>query len=499
MAIDPSYQQTRTSVGGGTGGAAGAGSSTDTEHGAGGSGGFDRANENDQYQNQNRRPQQQHNHNHTQVFSSQHADYVLATALDIYGRRMATASGDRSVRIWDLQADGNWHIVAAWQAHRSAVTAVSWAHAEFGSLLATAGADHDVKIWEEMSHSNVAATTTTHSSGTTVAAGNNNTASSSSRWNLTASLTDARRGVTCVEFAPRQWGLKIATGSSDGTIRIYEAVDIMNLSQWPLAATIAAFEGSGGGSGGFDTASGTTSNSATNAHADTSTMSGIGGGCTSLSWCTGRFDPPTIAVGGSHVLVYRYSDATRAWQSVLSIPFVTGVGADILDVAWAPNVGRRFHALAMVTSNNTVRVVELSRSTLSGGNSNSSTLTTASSSANNDRDNATNSTSTSSAPGTAATSSSSSIQILRQQDIVAPNSWRCQWNVTGTVLAIAGDAGMVKLYKRDDENGQYVDVAKISGELRRVDVTNATGTTATAAAAAPAAAASSSSGATINK
>ena len=37
-----------------------------------------------------------------------------------------------------------------------------------------------------------------------------------------------------VKFSPRHLGLKLATGWQDGVVRIYEAMDVMNLSQWSL-------------------------------------------------------------------------------------------------------------------------------------------------------------------------------------------------------------------------------------------------------------------------
>jgi nucleoporin SEH1 len=310
----------------------------------------------------------------TQIMNSYHTDFIFATALDIYGRRMVTVSGDRLVRIWDLQSDGLWLPTYHWPAHKSAVTSVSWAHAEFGNLLATGGTDQQVNVWEEVSSS---------SSSSSNSIGSGNTNATRVKWNLKASLTDARRGVTSCEFAPRQWGLKLATGSLDGCVRIYEAVDIMNLEQWPISATLQAFT------------------------SDT--------GCTSISWCTGRFDPPTLVVGGSHVIIYRYSDVSRAWQSILQIP---PISKDVLDVAWAPNVGRRYHSVA-VANEDTLRIFKLSRET--------------------------------------------PITILAQKEIPV-SAWRCQWNVTGTVLASSGDAGTVQLYKCNSE-GNYEVVSRIQGDL----------------------------------
>ena len=231
--------------------------------------------------------------NNSQVITSMHMDYIHHVAFDVYGRRMATCSGDRFVRVWDLTDSGDFKLCGEWQAHRGNVLYV---HPEFGSVLATCGSDSDAKIWEERTHavmSNMAAGGPTSSSGylggtptggAAVAGGSGTNAATSSslasRWTVKTQLTEARKQVSCLEFAPRHWGLKLATGSADGSVRIYEAVDIMNLAQWPLAATLQAFE------------------------ERTSTSTGGELGVLCLSWCTGRFEPPTLVVGGKFKQIY---------------------------------------------------------------------------------------------------------------------------------------------------------------------------------------------------
>lgn len=56
----------------------------------------------------------------------------------------------------------------------------------------------------------------------------------SKHWIKRTNLVDSRTSVTDVKFAPKTLGLLLATCSADGFIRIYEAPDIMNLSQWTL-------------------------------------------------------------------------------------------------------------------------------------------------------------------------------------------------------------------------------------------------------------------------
>ncbi|KAL3893300.1 MAG: hypothetical protein SGARI_008253 [Bacillariaceae sp.] len=247
---------------------------------------------------------------------------------------------------------------------------LSWGHPEYGSLIATCGTDHEAKVWEERTSSSSAA----------------------SRWTAKAQLTDARKAVSCVEFAPRHWGLKLATGSADGFVRIYEAVDVLNLAQWTIAASMQCF------------------------------TDGLGVTC--LSWSTGRFEPPTLVVGGSHPAIYRYSDAARQWNPVLVLP--PPPTGHVLDVAWAPNVGRRYHYIA-AAEDKQLRIFKLTRGSGEGDN----------------------------------------LELEATQTIPVSDAWRCQWNVTGTVLAVSGDKGTVQLWKSNFE-GNFKVVARVQGDLSQV-------------------------------
>lgn len=53
-------------------------------------------------------------------------------------------------------------------------------------------------------------------------------------WVRRTNLVDSRTSVTDVKFGPKSQGLQLATCSAEGIIRIYEAPDVMNLSQWTL-------------------------------------------------------------------------------------------------------------------------------------------------------------------------------------------------------------------------------------------------------------------------
>jgi nucleoporin SEH1 len=363
----------------------------------------------------------------TQILSSAHSDYIHHVSFDIYGRRMATCSGDCFVRIWNLHhnipknpsnpstsaSDGGsqqeWIISSQFQAHRGPATHVCWSHAEFGTLVATCGIDGEVKIWEET-------TTLTASSGGSGTANSSSPVTSQQAgqaghssvgnsgnshgllWITRANLTEARKPVTCVAFAPRHVGLQLATASADGTCRIYEAVDLQNLSQWPLQGSFTAF------SGGISSC---------------------------LSWSTGRFEPPTLVVGGStHLAIWRYSTSTRQWAPLpIQFPKLAG---PVLDVAWAPNVGRRFHWIASTEQGGPLRVYQLDRISSSPDDCN--------------------------------------LVLKSTQALPSQDAWKCQWNVTGTVLAASGDAGVVQLWKSNPQ-GEWKCVSQIH-TCEQLDITS---------------------------
>eukprot|EP00951_Prasinocladus_malaysianus_P045780 scaffold617510_cov38-Prasinocladus_malaysianus.AAC.1 len=81
-------------------------------------------------------------------FDSGHGDAVHDVQLDFYGKRLASASSDRLVKVFDVTGDAQQHL-ADLVGHQGPVWQVCWAHPKFGNLLASCGFDHKVIIWKE--------------------------------------------------------------------------------------------------------------------------------------------------------------------------------------------------------------------------------------------------------------------------------------------------------------------------------------------------------------
>ena len=92
-----------------------------------------------------------------------HSDMVHDVQLDWHGRRLATCSSDRTIKIFQVdssqQSDGgagpasgssSQQLIDTLQGHTGPVWAVSWAHPKFGSILASCSYDGTVIVWREV-------------------------------------------------------------------------------------------------------------------------------------------------------------------------------------------------------------------------------------------------------------------------------------------------------------------------------------------------------------
>jgi nucleoporin SEH1 len=57
------------------------------------------------------------------TFEQNHRDVVLAVDFNFYGNRMATASADHRIKVYDRK-DDNWNLVDTFSAHDAEITEV---------------------------------------------------------------------------------------------------------------------------------------------------------------------------------------------------------------------------------------------------------------------------------------------------------------------------------------------------------------------------------------
>lgn len=367
----------------------------------------------------------------SRAFQANHEDLIHDVAFDFYGLRMATCSSDQKVKVWDLGPDGEWICTARWDCHLGSIWRVAWAHPEFGQVIATCSFDRTIAIWEEVSSSRSVTNPPTRD-GPIVSSPK----PFSSTWVKRANLVDPRTSVTGLQFAPRHMGLQLAAVSTDGLLRVYEAMDVMNLTQWRLQ---------------FDFG--------TRTH----------GAC--LAWSQSRFDPPLIAVGSAtspgvnmngivdasaqqppappnsiggnigKLVIYEYNEPRRYWECIQD---VAELEDPVHDVQFAPHMGQSHHTLAVGSKEVIIlRVRPVARI----GGPNRPPVTPNKTKSLKAEDGTLNASVNSFGSSAAAVRKSYEISLLARFDHHMGRVWRVSWNVTGSVLASSGDDGHVRLWQ----------------------------------------------------
>eukprot|EP00834_Sanchytrium_tribonematis_P002981 NODE_104_length_19294_cov_0.449179.p12 type:complete len:281 gc:universal NODE_104_length_19294_cov_0.449179:6133-5291(-) len=132
------------------------------------------------------------------------SESVLCSEFDFYGKRLICGTADHKLIIYDH--DGNdWQMTTQWKAHIAPVYHCTLSHPYFGSLLATCSSE--VIIWEEVPNQRTP-------------------------FVERCKITDSREIVDSVQFAPQNVGLKLATASRDGFLRLYIPSELISLTEW---------------------------------------------------------------------------------------------------------------------------------------------------------------------------------------------------------------------------------------------------------------------------
>lgn len=131
------------------------------------------------------------------VFETGHSEMIHDVQFDYYGKRVATASSDRTIKISDVSNE-QCTLLAELRGHEGPVWQVAWSHPKYGSCLASCSYDGHVLIWKEVAENN---------------------------WQKIFDDSSRRTSVNSVAWAPAAYGLILGAAASDGTILIFTYVE----------------------------------------------------------------------------------------------------------------------------------------------------------------------------------------------------------------------------------------------------------------------------------
>ncbi|KAL8653958.1 MAG: hypothetical protein Q9226_003628 [Calogaya cf. arnoldii] len=127
------------------------------------------------------------------INNSGHDDMIHDAVLDYYGRRLATCSSDKTIKIFEIEGE-NHKLTETLRGHEGAVWCVSWAHPKYGNILASSSYDGKVFIWREQS----------------------------GQWSKVADFAHHNASVNIVSWSPHESGCLLACASSDGEVSVLE-------------------------------------------------------------------------------------------------------------------------------------------------------------------------------------------------------------------------------------------------------------------------------------
>lgn len=127
-------------------------------------------------------------------FETGHEEMIHDAQLDYYGKRLATCSSDRTIRIFDVHADTQAQTLTSQiRGHDGPVWQVGWAHPKFGSLLASCSYDSRVCVWKEQA---------------------------ANSWVKIYEFTRPDASINALQWAPHTFGLALAAAAADGTVSV---------------------------------------------------------------------------------------------------------------------------------------------------------------------------------------------------------------------------------------------------------------------------------------
>jgi len=232
---------------------------------------------------------------------TQHEDIVHDAQFNYYGNRLATASSDKTIKVFEIGESSQTHL-ADLKGHEGPVWQVAWAHPKFGNIIASGSYDRRVLVWKE---------------------------TAANAWSNIYQYSGHELSVNSIAWAPHEFGLCLACASSDGTVSVhtYKESNTWDVVKFPAHQI-------GVNAVSWAPAVAPVSLISAAAPAAPAPKRLVSGGCDNL------------------VKIWKFNEQENSWAPEEHI--LEEHKDWVRDVAWAPNIGLPTSIIASCSQDNTV-------------------------------------------------------------------------------------------------------------------------------------------------
>ena len=359
---------------------------------------------------------------------------MLAISYNFYGTRMATASSDHRVKVWDRDdKSGQWTVTDVWSAHDAEVTDVKWNGPFVGTHLATIGEDGLLRIWME----------------------NISEAANSGRrfQKLAEKVTSTGAPFMSLEFKNIGTETYLAAVTRDGHLSVLEPEDQDDLSTWtPLWDEALVKNSSRSEETGFRV-----SWHKEKLPAWPAVLAGLDRKCLSLAVSVGK-----------EVRIYRTDRERRFYVAAV----LEGAKDLVRDVSWANGSMRGHDVIATASKDGLLRIYELH--TPGAASLSTSTAATSAGTGSESIQTSSNRRGRSGIGAGLANSTrgkrddnvashgtlKQEVKLVAELEAHAGAPWRVDWSQMGDILISTGDDGIVRLWKKAID-GKWLEATEI--------------------------------------
>ncbi|KAM7491472.1 hypothetical protein LguiA_034393 [Lonicera macranthoides] len=230
------------------------------------------------------------------------------------GQRLATGSADGTLAFFDSidPASSSFTCTSRSKVHEASIVKVVWVPPEYGDAVACICSDGTLSLWEEVVED-----------------------TEPLQWKLCKCFDQKSNKVLDIQFGVSMKTLRLVSAHSDGHVKVYELLDILDLKKWQLQAEFQ------------------------NVIESVSKFGKALCLSASISWNPRRSEnqQSSFVLGFNSDIpqlnsskVWEFDEDHQRWLPVAELALPGDQGDQVYTVAWAPNIGRPYEVIAVATN-----------------------------------------------------------------------------------------------------------------------------------------------------